>query len=94
MMIDAHEWRDVAITDVASAFLKAKMDDFVLVKLVGKEVDIMCDVNPNYKQYVATHEKGQKVLYLQLIQALYGCIKSALLWYETFASCLKTIGYS
>ena len=38
-------------------------------------------------------ENGIKVLYLQLVKALYGCIKSALLWYECFTSCLMDLGF-
>ena len=41
LIIDVHEGRDVAIADVVGAYLKAKMEDYVLVKLVGKEVDTM-----------------------------------------------------
>ena len=35
----------------------------------------------------------KKVLYLQLIKALYGCIKSALLWYQCFTKCLSKMGF-
>jgi hypothetical protein len=33
------------------------------------------------------------VLYLQLLKALYGCVKSALLWYELFAGTLTEMGF-
>ena len=33
------------------------------------------------------------MLYLRLLKALYGCIKSALLWYELFSSTLKDMGF-
>ena len=82
-MIDAFESMDVATADVVGACLMANMDDFVLVKLTGESVDIMCKVDPMYKKYVY-YEKGKKVLYLRLLKALYGCMQSALLWYETF----------
>jgi hypothetical protein len=35
IMIDAHEGRDVATADVAGAYLKADMDDFVIMKFTG-----------------------------------------------------------
>jgi hypothetical protein len=38
-------------------------------------------------------ENGKKVLYLQLLKALYGCIKSALLWYELFTGTLQGMGF-
>mmetsp|Transcript_16608 Transcript_16608/g.23570 ORF Transcript_16608/g.23570 Transcript_16608/m.23570 type:complete len:462 (-) Transcript_16608:60-1445(-) len=38
-------------------------------------------------------ENGMEVLYLRIIQALYGCVESALLWYETFKGKLEQIGF-
>ena len=87
LLIDAWEGRDVATADVVGAYLNAYMEDFVVVKLVGDKVDIISKLNPIYKEYVII-ENRKKVLYLQLIKALYGCIKSALLWYECFTKCL------
>ena len=92
LLIDAWEKRDVATADVVGAYLNAYMEDFVVVKLVGDEVDIISRINPIYKEYI-TSENRKKVLYLQLIKALYGCIKSALLWYECFTKCLFDMGF-
>lgn len=92
LLTDALEGRNVATGDVTRAFLLADMDDYVLVRITGEAVDIMCDVNKDYKAYV-TIEKGKKVLYMQLMKALYGCVKSALLWYETFCECLEQLGF-
>jgi len=86
-MIDAKEGRDVE-----GAYLHADMEDFVIFKLVGEAVDIMCQVNPKYKKFVVV-EHGKKVLYLQLLKALYGCVQSALLWYELFTGTLVDMGF-
>jgi len=91
-MIDAKEGRDVATADVEGAYLHADMEDFVILKLAGEAVDIMCQVNPKYKKFVVV-EHGKKVLYLQLLKALYGCFQSALLWYELFTSTLVDMGF-
>jgi hypothetical protein len=92
LMIDAKERRDVATTDVVGAYLLADMDEYVLLKLTGESVDIMCTVNAKYVAFVVI-ENGKKVLYLQLKKALYGCVRSALLWYELFAGTLKKMGF-
>ena len=42
LMIDAKERRDVATADVEGAYLHADIEDFVLLKLVGEAVDIIC----------------------------------------------------
>ena len=41
----------------------------------------MCEVNPEYKEDVM-FGGTKKVLYVQILQALYGMIESALLWYS------------
>ena len=38
-------------------------------------------------------EKGKRVLHLRLLKALYGCVKSALLWYELFSTTLQDMGF-
>jgi hypothetical protein len=91
-MIDAKERCDVATADVEGAYLHADMEDFVLLKLVGKAVDIMCQVNPKYEKFVVI-ENGKKVLYLQLLQALYSCVQTALLWYNLFTNTLVQLGF-
>jgi Reverse transcriptase (RNA-dependent DNA polymerase) len=92
LMIDSLEQRDVATADVTGAYLNADMDEFVLIKLSGDATDIMCTANNEYKNFVTT-ENGKKVLYLQLLKALYGCVRSALLWYELFVSTLEEMGF-
>jgi len=60
LMIDAtKERRDVATADVEGAYLHADMEDFVLLKLVGKAVDIMCQVNPKYENFLSLR-KGRR----------------------------------
>ena len=55
-------------------------------------VDIMCEVNQEYKKYV-TVQNGKKVLYVKILRAIYGCIESALLWYQLYVSTLKGMGF-
>ena len=82
LLIDATEQRDVATADIVGAYLLADFEDFVIVKISGDTVDIMCQVNQTFSKYVTI--KRKKNLYLQLTKALYRCIQSALLWYKTF----------
>jgi Reverse transcriptase (RNA-dependent DNA polymerase) len=92
LMVDAAEHCNVATADVIGAYLHVFMPDYVLMKLVGDAVDIMCSVNPRYTEFV-TIKHGKTVLYLRLVKALYGCVKSALLWYDLFTSKLKERGF-
>ena len=56
-------------------------------------VDIMCEVNTEYKKYVTTDRNGKKILYVKVLRAIYGCIESALLWYELYVKTLKGMGF-
>ena len=92
LAIDAKEKRDVAIADVVGAYLLANMNDFVVIKVTGESTDVMCKVRPDYEDSVVI-DKGKRVLYLRLTKALYGCIQSALLWYNTFKEHLIDMGF-
>ena len=92
LMIDALEQRDVATADVVGAYLLAYMKDFVVLKLTRAAVNIMCKANSKYENFL-TMEHGKRVLYLRLQKALYGCVQSALLWYELFSNTLKGEGF-
>ena len=94
LVIDAYEGRDVATFDIPGAYLHALMpkDKQVLLKLKGQFVDIMCEINGEYKKHVR-YEKGQKTLYLLTLRAIYGCIESALLWYSLYKETLEGEGY-
>ena len=93
LAIDANEGRDVATCDVEGAYLHADMKDLVYMKLEGVMVDFLVQANPErYKDFVTT-ENGKKVLYVQLLKALYGCIQSALLWWELFSDTLINLGF-
>jgi len=94
LVVFAHEKRDVAVFDVPGAYLHADLpaDKFVLLKIEGHFVDIMVDVNPDFKEGVR-FKNAKKALYVQILKALYGMIESALLWYELFSTVLKEEGF-
>ena len=52
----------------------------------------MCDINEKLFEDIKC-KKGKKVLYMRILKALYGCIKSALLWYNLWKSTLKSMGF-
>ena len=95
LLIDAKEERDVAIFDVPGACLQAEMqaEKKLLMVFRDKFVDIMCEVNPEYKKYVTTDKDGKKTLCVKVLRAIYGCIEPALLWYELHVKTLKGLGF-
>ena len=82
------EERHKAVTDVKGAYLNAKMKDLVHMKTTGPEIKLFCKIDPGIGKFV-TEENGKRVIYIQLdTRALYGCVQSALLWYELYLSTL------
>ena len=98
-VIDAHENRDIMTADIPNAFIQADLDPIAdgeartIMKITGVLVDLLVKIAPEiYGPYVML-EKGKRVLYLQLMKALYGMLKAALLWYKKFRSELEAEGY-
>jgi hypothetical protein len=80
--IDAKEGRKVVAIDIPGAFLHANNDDYVITKMVGMLAKLLVKTNPRlYRQYIVL-EKGRSMLYLRLQKALYGMMKSALLFLQ------------
>ena len=92
LVIDDYEGRGMAMLDVGGAFLLSKIAEFVLVKIDGDMLEVISDANPRYKNFIVK-EHRKDVLYLRLRTALYGIIQTALLWYETFSTCLRANGF-
>ena len=96
-MIDAAEGRDVTIIDILNAFIQTQLDDDsnkVLMRLHGKFAKLMVEVAPEiYSKYVSMDSKGELVLYVCLLNALYGIMKAALLYYECFVCDIMAIGF-
>jgi hypothetical protein len=94
LAIDAKENRYVVTADVEGAYLHADMDELVIMVFEGDMVDYMVQTNPEkYAKYVHTTKSGKKLLYVQLIKALYGCIQSAMLWWKLLTSTLLEQGF-
>ncbi len=61
--------------------------------MVGTPADLMVKTNPKlYRKYVVI-VKGCSVLYLWLQKALYGMMKSALLFYRKLVAELRNMGF-
>ena len=94
-VIDAKEGREVAISDIPSAFVQSEMEEGerVIVKMMGKLAELLVKVSPAvYRDYV-TVERGQTVLYVAFQKVLYGMLKSALLFYKKLHHDLESIGF-
>ena len=94
-VIDAKENREVAVVDIPNAFVQTDMDreQRIIMKMRGKLAELLVKVAPEiYRNYVVL-ERGQTVLYVELQKALYGMLKSALLFYRKLRKDLESIGF-
>ena len=92
--IDAHEGQDVATMDIPTAFIHAKNDGHIIVLLRGKMVELLVKLQPQlYRKYVTTRKNGEPMLYDKLLKALYGPLKSVLLFYKKLAGELVDMGF-
>jgi hypothetical protein len=97
--IDAKEGRDVMTADIPNAFIQASIpalkpgEDRVVMKLTGLLLDLLVEQAPQlYGPYVVM-ENGKRVLYLEVLRALYGMLVAALLWYRKFREDLESQGF-
>jgi hypothetical protein len=79
----------VATMDIGGAYLNASMVDEVYVEFSPLLSQYILSVCPQYASFL-----HQNKLYVQLDRALYGCIQSARLWYNTIAKFLLEIGFT
>lgn len=65
------------------------------MKIRGPLVDMLVELAPEvYKKFVVREGKNQdKVLYVRVLKAIYGMLKSALLFYRKLRSDLEQIGF-
>ena len=76
-VVDTLEDREVAIVDVPGDFMQADMDELVHVRFAGKMVDLLLEIDPEMYGPCVVIEKGDKVIYVELLKALYGTLRAA-----------------
>ena len=98
-IVDAKEERDVMTGDIPNAFIQTKMPDVkdgeerVIMKITGVLVDLLVEMSPEVYGPHVVFENGKKVLYVQVLRALYGMLIASLLWYKQFKSDLEGQGF-
>jgi hypothetical protein len=86
-VIDAKQRRDVMMLDIPNAFVQTDIaldGKKVIMKIRGHLVDILLELCPGvYNEYVL-YEGKNKIVYVQMLKALYGMLISSLLYYKKF----------
>jgi hypothetical protein len=89
----AYEGRDIAFMDVPGAFMQADMDRLVHVRFTGRMVDLLLEVDPEMYGPHVTYEGKERVLYAELLKALYGTLMAARLFWKKLCCKLQEWGF-
>ena len=98
-IVDAKEQRDVMSADIPNAFIQANMpetkdgEERVIMKITGVLVELLLEIDPGKYGSFVVFEKGEKILYVRVLKALYGMLIAALLWYQQFKADLEQVGF-
>jgi hypothetical protein len=80
--IDTHKGRKVVTCDIPGAFLHTDLDEEVIMLLRGQLADLMVQIDPElYGPYLIKSKKGESLLYVHMLKAMYGLLRTALLFY-------------
>jgi hypothetical protein len=62
--------------------------------LKGRLAELMVQVAPNlYRKYIRVNKKGTAILDVKMQKALYGLLRSALLFYKKLVADLESYGF-
>jgi hypothetical protein len=98
-IIDAQEDRDIAVVDIPNAFVETVVDEedaehCVIVRIRGQLVDILVSIAPDlYGLYLTTNKSDQKVFIVECLNAVYGTMVAALLYYKKFVKSVTKQGF-
>jgi hypothetical protein len=92
-LLDAMEGRDVATVDIPGAFMQADIDKLVHAKFEDEIAEMLVKMDPKLYQKYVKDENGKTVLYVELLKALYGTMRAALLFWKLLSSKLVQWGF-
>ena len=93
-MIDAMEDQNVVVLDVPGVFMQAEIDELVHVPFTGAMVNMLLQIDHKmYKDYIVI-ERGEQVMYMDLLNALYRTLRAAcLLWQKLSKQLIDVWGF-
>ena len=93
-VIAANKKLFVRCYDVPGDFLHTESDKNVIIVLRGELADMMVNIAPQiYRPCVNMDKKGTPILYVRSKKALYGLLRSSLLFYRIMHGKLEAYGF-
>ena len=88
--IKAHEQCDLATIDIPGAFLNSYKEKETSMLLRCRLAELMVQVDPNlYRKFIIYDKNNNALLYVNVSKAIYGLLKSALLFYKKIVADLQ-----
>jgi hypothetical protein len=94
--IKADENRNVMTADISNAFVQTEMDnksERIMMKIKGPLAEMLVKIEPEVYGEFLIEEDNQKVIYVQVLKALYGMLQASLLFYKKLRKDLEDIGF-
>lgn len=93
---EAREKRDVMTVDIPNAFIQTDIEteERIVMKIRGDLVTMLVELDPEtYQDFVVYDRNNKKMLYVQVLKAIYGMLQSSLLFYKKFSKDLQDYGF-
>ena len=89
--IAAHKHQHIMTLDHKAAYLNAVMKGPEVIMLLTPDVSsLLIEIDPSHAKYL----RSDKKIAVRLKKALYGCIQSAVLWYNELSSTIEGMGFT
>jgi hypothetical protein len=96
--VDTQENHDIMSADIPNGFVQTDMEKIgeekLTMKICGALVEMLVLLDPELYQPFVTKERSEKVLYTELLRALYGSLHAAILFYKKQKKDLEGIGFT
>ena len=80
--------------DIPGAFMQGEQDETVHMKLEGPLAELLAKCDPTKYQSYLVIENDKPVLYVELVKALYGTIRAALIFWRKFTKQITEWGFT
>ena len=97
-VIEAQEGQDITTCDIPNAFVQTHVEEKdkdgnqTIMKMRGVCVDILCEIDLIYQDYMAT-KGNQRELYVHITRAIYGMLVSGMLFYHKLTKALLSYSF-
>ena len=97
-VIEEQEDHDVTTCDIPNVFVQTHMEEKdkdgnqTIMKIRGVCMDILCEINPIFRDYMVT-KGNQKVLYVHITKAIYRMLVSSMIFYHKLTKALFSYSF-